>query len=156
MEKEIEKELDDFIVAQYNQTWECMRTYLRLSWQIPAFTMVAIAALLTTAPSNLASWEKEPLISGIAFLVVAFSILVLFIHHRRNQLFVKEYGRVLREIESKYGLQIETHHSQMAKRLKGFNRISSTSMLVYFLGLLAVLAFSVSLYFFAIALNILK
>lgn len=151
MDKENEKELNDFIVAQYNQTWESMRTHLRLSWQIPAFTMVAIAALLTTAPTNLSSWKEEPIISGIAFMMLSFSVLVLFIHHRRNNIFVKAYGRVLREMEDVYGIEIEAHHYHIASKLTGFDRLSSTSMLIYFLGIITVGAFLTSVYFFYIA-----
>ena len=138
---------NDFVIAQYNQIWESMRTHLRFSWQIPAFTMVAIAALLTTAPENLEAWEKQPLISGISFLILTLSVSVLFIHHRRNQIFVKQYEENIKRMENKYGIKSNAHHSKIAKELKGLDKISSTSMLTFFLFFLMFILMLVSLYF---------
>lgn len=147
-------EHNDFIIAQYNQIWESMRTHLRFSWQIPAFTIVAIAALLTTAPKNLEAWEKQPLISGISFLILVLSITVLFIHHRRNQIFVKQYEENIKSMEKKYGIESNAHHGEIAKKLKGLDKISSTSMLTFFLFFLMFILMTVSLYFIYLHLSL--
>jgi hypothetical protein len=141
------KELNEFIVAQYTQLWELIRTHLSFSWQIPALTMIIISALLTTIPKNLVLWEKAPDLSSFAFLILALTIFVLFTHHRRNQIFVRAYGAELRGLERKYGIKIQAHHFNINKRLKGFDKVSSTSLLTIFLGISAALSFLASIYF---------
>ena len=145
-----EIQINELAVAQYNQIWESMRTHVRFSWQIPAFTVVAVSALLTTAPKNIEIWEKHSLLSGIGFFILSLAIFVLIVHHRRNRIFSNEYQKSLERIEEEYGVKKSVHHDIIANDLKGFDKLSSTKMLTLFLLFLFGTLLLSSFYFFYI------
>jgi len=149
MDKKEEK-INELAVAQYNQIWESMRTHIKFSWQIPAFTVVAVSALLTTAPKNIDIWEKHALLSGVGFFVLALSISVLIVHHRRNKIFSNEYQKNLEAIEKQFGITSHIHHDLIDNKLNGFDKLSSTKMLTLFLVFLFLILIGSSIYFFVV------
>lgn len=141
----------EFIREQYSQYWEMMRFHLTLSWQIPALAIVAVVAFLGFDPDKLARWTQTPFVPAITFLLVGLFVVVMFIHHRRNLLFVRLYERAVADLEKNYGLEIEIHHFQVEPRLKGWRRISSSTSLSALLLFLAIGLLGISVYFFIIA-----
>ena len=85
----------EFIREQYSQYWEMKRFHLTLSWQIPALAIVAVVAFLGFDPDALTKWMQSPLVPAITFLLIGLFIVVMFVHHRRNLLFVRLYERAV-------------------------------------------------------------
>lgn len=140
----------EFIKEQYSQYWEMLRQHTAFSWQIPALAVVAVIFFLGLDPNRLSEWTQTPLVPAIAFLVLSLFIGVMLIHHRRNLLFVNRYEQALIELEKRYGQEIEVHHSQISPKLKGWQRVSSSTSLSVFLLLLAISLLTASIYFFII------
>ena len=139
----------DFIIAQYTQYWEVLRMHLRLSWQIPAFAVVAIVALLGSAEKQLTAWQETPLLLASLLLLLDLFVILLIIHHCRNLMFVRSYARALLRLEQTYGDDLKAHHFQVAANLRGWRRISSSSALLVFLVVLALSLSAASLYYFS-------
>jgi hypothetical protein len=142
----------DFAKEQYIQYWEMLRQSTAFSWQIP--TIVAAAALLTLGidSNRLVDWIKIPIVPAVAFIILGLFIVVMWIHHRRNRLFVGYYEDALINLEENYGIDLQVYHKQISPRLKGLNRISSSSTLSLFLILLSVALLALGLYFLMFAL----
>jgi hypothetical protein len=139
----------DFIKEQYTQYWEMIRLHSAFSWQIPALAIVAVVSFISFGPDNLPGWMRTPLVAGFTFLVVGLFVGVMFIHHRRNLLFVRKYEQAVAKLEKDYGLVMQVHHFQILPQLKGWQRISSSTSLSIFLFLLAMSLLGTSIFFFS-------
>jgi len=140
-----------FIREQYSQYWEMKRFHLTLSWQIPTLAIVAVVAFLGFDPAALTKWMQAPLVPAITFLLVGMFIVVMFVHHRRNLLFARLYERAVADFERDYGVKVDLHHFQVQPKLRGWQGVSSSSMLSALLLLLAVALLGTSVYFFAMS-----
>ena len=151
MDNKNEKNLE-FVKEQYIQYWEMIRLHSGFSWQIPATGIVAVIAFMSLDPDKLTGWAKIPLIPAFTFLVVSLFSAVMLVHHRRNLLFVKYYEEAIADLEKKYGVEMQVHHIQISPKLKGFQRISSSTSLSIFLLILALGSFGISIYFISTVL----
>lgn len=138
----------DFVRVQYAQYWDMMRFHLSLSWQIPALAVVAVVALLGFDAEALTKWMDAPLVPAVALLLIGLFMVVMFVHHRRNLLFVRLYEETIAAIEKDYGVGSDLHHFQVQSDLNTWERLSSSSMLSALLLLLAAVSLGASIYFF--------
>jgi hypothetical protein len=101
----------EFIKQQYAQYWEMLRQHTTLSWQIPALSTAAIVFFLGIDPSRILEWSKTPFMPAVVFIILGSFVGIMFIHHRRNILFIGFYENAIKEIEKEYGLEMQVHHS---------------------------------------------
>jgi hypothetical protein len=137
----------EFVKEQYSQYWEMMRFHLSLSWNIPTLAIAAVVALVALDPEKLVNWRHTPVLLAAAFLVMGLFVVVMFIHHHRNLEFAGIYEVAISELEKDYGVVKEVHHGQLATKLKGLMKISSSICLERFLLLFAIVLLGLSGYF---------
>jgi len=136
----------ELLTDQYNQYWEMCRFHLSLSWNIPTLAIAGILALAATDPDARQKWFQEPLLPAVTMLVASLFVLLMYIHHRRNLLFAATYEKAIEELERDHGKQLGVLHHQVQARLRGFDRLSSSTCLGAFILVLGLFLIALDLY----------
>ncbi len=128
----------EFVKEQYAQYWEMKRFHLALSWHIPALAIAAVVAFIGFDPDKITKWTRTPALPAVILLTMAMFVLLMALHHHRNLLFARLYEKAIAELEETHGIVKEVHHQQVSVKLTGFEKISSSVCLSFFLLVLAV------------------
>ena len=123
----------DLIKNQYSEYYQMLRWHITASWNIPSLTLVVITASLSLSIEKFDKLKEKASLSAFLFLTFFILSTIMYIHHRRNLLWVTYFEKAIREIEEKYGEIMTVHHSMIQTKLTGIDKISSSKLLGWFL-----------------------
>ncbi|MEE9555538.1 MAG: hypothetical protein V3W18_14725 [candidate division Zixibacteria bacterium] len=140
----------ELMIEQYGRLHESRRQHMGFIWQIPSVVVGAVLLFIGLTPEEINIWNLHPYIPCLGSFVIMLFTFVMFIFHRRNVRFLKNFESVLSDIEQENGIYRPIYAGHADTKWRWFNRIRSSKCLEYFLliiFLLSVFGFLIFFYF---------
>ena len=138
----------DFIKEQYAQYHQTRRQLNGFSWQLPSIAVLAILFFPSFDEQKLKVWFSNPEIPAIGFLFLSMFLFVLLIFHIRNITILRNFEKILSEFEKEYGIPASAYANELEYNLKFWQKIRSSTLLGFFIGVLSCFSLVMSVYYF--------
>ncbi|MDP1545478.1 MAG: hypothetical protein Q8L87_05595 [Anaerolineales bacterium] len=135
-------------LERYKQYWEMLRWHTSASWNIPALSLLLVTGVLGLKLDSIQNIKENLVLYFFAALVISIFLFIMYAHHKRNMIWVREFEKALIRIEQEdFKTDTDVYHSKKQKTLKGIDRLSSSTLLSGFLITLSIVFLILSIIF---------